>query len=300
MSKSYVDYEKIENTRREIAKGDAKRDAGLVYPESIVRRTDLRYGPHDCNFLDVYYPEGTDKPLPTIVSIHGGAWIYGSKELYSHYCTRLALRGFTVVNFNYRLAPENKYPAPLQDTCAVFKWMQENAEEYFIDLNNVFTVGDSAGGQIEYQILTMLTNPEYAALFDFAPPEGFRVNACALNCGCYFMMLSRLITPRMMGDSFTAYFEEDYMPIVKQLRARKYINASFPPAIVMTAAHDFLKFMARPMHAILKRKGVESKLMVYGKKGQEEFSHVFHVNCYLESAAKCNDDQCAFFRAHMR
>jgi len=296
----YVNMENIEKMRRGMAAGDAKRDAGLRYPENVVRCTDISYGPYDCNKLDVYYPEGTEMPLPTIVSIHGGGWIYGSKELYSHYCTRLALRGFTVVNFDYRLSPENKYPAPLEDSCMVLHWMQQHAKDYYIDLKNVFTVGDSAGGQIEYQLLTMLTNPDYAALFDFAPPADFRVNACALNCGCYFIPLSRFVSPKMIGDNFTAYFEENYMPVVEQLRARKYIDSSFPPAIVMSAAHDFLKFMAAPMYRILRRKGVESVLKIYGEKGQKEFGHVFHVNCYLESAAKCNDEQCAFFKAHIR
>ena len=165
--------EEIRNMREGIAESDAKRDAGLNIPEDVTRFVDLRYGEYAENLLDVYCPKGTDRPLPTIVSIHGGGWFYGDKELYSHYCMRLAQRGFTVVNFTYRLAPEYQYPAPLQDTCAVMHWMQAHGAEYFIDLQNVFMLGDSAGGQLCHQVLTMLTNPNYAALFDFGTPEGF-------------------------------------------------------------------------------------------------------------------------------
>lgn len=292
--------ETINKMRQELAAGDAKRDAGLTAPEDIVRRTDISYGPEKLNTLDVYYPVGTDKALPTIVSIHGGAWYYGDKELYSHYCMRLAQRGFTVVNFSYRLAPEFKYPAPLEDACAVLRWMQTNAGDYFIDLDNVFTVGDSAGAQIELQLLCMISNPEYAALFDFAPPEGFKVRSAALNCGCYFIPLSRLISPKRMGIIFDAYFPENYLPLLPQIKAHKYVNSAFPPAIVMSASHDYLRFMASPMYRILKRRGVETRLDMYGKKGQKEYCHVFHVNCYLEAAVKCNDDQCEFFRRHMK
>lgn len=290
----------LQKLRLEWEESDAKRDAGLTYPGNVTRHENLRYGPHPENLLDVYYPVDTAAPLPTIVSIHGGGWFYGSKALYSHYCTRLAQRGFTVVNFDYRLAPEHKYPAPLEDTCMVFRWMQENAAAYCIDLNNVFTVGDSAGGQIEYQVLTMLSNPKFASLFPFAPPEGFRVRACGMNCGCYFVPLSRLISPKRMGALFMAYFPEDYMPIAPQLKAGKYITDQFPAAFVMSAQNDYLKFMAAPLQRKLKRKGVDTILRIYGTREQKEIGHVFHLNCYSDLAAQCNDEQCDFFKAHMQ
>ena len=178
--------------------------------------------------------------------------------------------------------------------------MQENAEAYFIDLGNVFMLGDSAGGQLCHQILTMLTNPKYAALFDFPMPEGFRVNACALNCGCYFLPFNRLISPKMCGASMRAYFPENHIPLLKQLKPQKYTNGDFPPAIVMSAANDSLLFTAKPMYRLLRRKGVEAQLHIYGTKAQKDIGHVFHVNCKLPLAAQCNDDQCAFFRSHIR
>ena len=73
--------ETIKKMREQWAAGDAKRDAGLTIPEGLVRRLDISYGPYAENLLDVYYPEGPDRNLPTIVNIHGGGWFYGSKEL---------------------------------------------------------------------------------------------------------------------------------------------------------------------------------------------------------------------------
>lgn len=292
--------EKIKQMRLEWAEGDAKRDAGVGIPAGLILHRDLRYGEYDCNLLDVYYPEGTEKPLPTIISIHGGGWFYGDKELYSRYCMHLAKRGFTVVNFTYRLAPEHKYPAPLEDSCNVLHWVKANAAQYCIDLSNIFTVGDSAGGQLNFQLLTMLTNPKYAAMFPFSPPEGFRVNACGMNCGCYFMPISRMLPPKKMGTIFEAYFPEDFMPCVPSLKAQKYITKAFPPAFVMSAQNDYLKFMAAPLHYLLRLKGVESTLHIYGKKEQKEIGHVFHLNCRSQLANLCNDQQCDFFRAHMR
>ena len=290
----------IKKMRIQWAEGDARRDAGLTVPEGLLRHLDIPYGPDPENLLDVYYPEGTAAPLPTIVSIHGGGWFYGSKELYSHYCMRLALRGFTVVNFDYRLAPEHQYPAPVEDACRVLRWMQQHADEYCIDLNNVFTVGDSAGGQIQYQLLGILSNPDFAALFPFETPKDFQVNACGMNCGCYFIPLSRLISPKRMGPLFQAYFPEDYLPIIPQLKVKPYITADYPPCFVMSAQNDYLKMMAAPLHRILKEKGVESFLKIYGTRAQKDIGHVFHLNCRSSLADQCNDEQCAFFRAHLR
>ena len=292
--------EKIRKQREEWTAVDEKRDAGVMDPENVTRVEDLRYGDAPENLLDVYFPEGTGGKLPTIISIHGGGWFYGSKKLYSHYCLRLAKRGFAVVNFDYRLAPENKYPAPLEDACRVLHWVQEQGEQYHIDRNNLFLVGDSAGGQLAFQLLTMMTNDKYGALFDFAPPEGLKINACGLNCGCYFMPLSRILPPKRMGAIFEAYFPEDYLPWVPSLKAEKYITKDFPPAFVMSAANDYLKFMAPMLHRKLKRKGVESVLEIYGEKKQKDVGHVFHLNCHLDLAEICNDEQCAFFRVHMK
>lgn len=291
----------IEKIRTNWTAVDLVRDAGLTYPEDVIRHENLRYGSHPENLLDVYYPQGTEAPLPTIISIHGGGWCYGSKKLYSHYCTRLAQRGFAVVNFDYRLAHENKYPAPLEDACMVFQWVQEHAEEYCIDLNNIFTVGDSAGGQIEFQVLTLLTNPQYAATFCFKVPEDFHVNACALNCGCYFFPpFNRFLSPAKANAMFGAYFPEDYMPIAKQIKAHKYVTSAFPPAFVMSSANDYLRMMAKPVHKVLKRKKVETILHIFGTKEQKEIGHVFHLNCHYPLAAQCNDMQCDFFRAHIK
>ena len=88
-----------ERVRMLFKKNDEIRDRGLAEPEDIEKVKDLAYGEDPEQVLDIYYPAGTEKPLPTIVSVHGGAYVYGSKELYRFYCMSLAQRGFAVVNF---------------------------------------------------------------------------------------------------------------------------------------------------------------------------------------------------------
>ena len=89
-------------------KSDDSRDSDLPHDIPEVERIDnLPYGPDEkWHTLDVYLPKKTDKPFPVIINIHGGGWIYGTKETYQYYGMSLAKRGFAFINPNYRLAPE--------------------------------------------------------------------------------------------------------------------------------------------------------------------------------------------------
>ncbi len=79
---------------------DRGRDAAIPLLEGVACHCNIPYRPG--LLLDVYYPEGTQAPLPTIVSIHGGGYVYGSKESYRRYGMDLVCRGFAFVNFNYQ------------------------------------------------------------------------------------------------------------------------------------------------------------------------------------------------------
>ena len=79
----------------------------------------------------------------------------------------IAQRGFAVVNFTYRLAPEYQFPAPMEDTNSVFAWILDNKDKYGMDVANLFAVGDSAGGQILSLYADICTNAEYAKEYDF-------------------------------------------------------------------------------------------------------------------------------------
>ena len=111
--------------REDFGTGDKKRDAGLKTPETVERYDDISYGPHPTwNLLDVYRPKKEiGNHLPVIAIVHGGAWVYGDKDVYQYYAMSLAERGFSVVNFSYRLAPEFRYPTALEDICKAFEWI---------------------------------------------------------------------------------------------------------------------------------------------------------------------------------
>ena len=278
------------------SRSDRKRDAAIPLPEGITECRNISYGPYGkYSLLDVYYPEGTTAPLPTIVSIHGGGYVYGSKEIYRRYGMDMARRGFAFVNFNYRLAPKWKFPTPLHDTNAVMHWICKNASRYHLDPSRIILLGDSAGAQLTSQYAAMMTNREYGRRFQMDYPP-ITIRALGLNCGMYDLK-ARASEKRAgiqldyLGKTLTA---DD--PRFAVLEA---ITDCYPPAYITTGYYDFLRESAEPMYNLLRERGVDAGWKCYGSEDARHTGHVFHVNILLPEAIECNDDAAAFFRRYL-
>ena len=285
-----------EMIRKMFREGDDIRDAGLRSPDDIVRWDNILYGiDSEWQILDVYRPRAENgKKLPVIVSVHGGGWVYGDKERYQFYCMNLAQRGFAVVNYSYRLAPESKFPASLEDTNLVFSWVLAHGEEYGFDLKHVFGVGDSAGAHILGLYTCICTNTEYADQFPFHAPLGFVPSAIALNCGAYLLEANRSV------PDLTTCLMEDFLPghgtsaELERITVTNHILPNFPPVFLMTATGDFMMAQAPILAKKLAETAIPFVYRFYGDS-THELGHVFHLNIRSKNARVCNDEECAFF-----
>ena len=282
--------------------GDDVRDAGLTTPEDIVRCDDILYGTDPAwQKLDVYRPKAAGTAaLPVIISIHGGGWVYGDKERYQYYCMNLAQRGFAVVNFTYRLAPEFQFPAGLEDTNLVAGWILNHAAAYGLDTGHIFAVGDSAGGHMLALYAAICTNPDYAAAYStFRVPAGFGLTAIGLNCGVY------LLGADVGVDDLTMSIMQDLLPgggtaeELAQISAVNFITEDYPPTLYMTCTGDFLKNQAPYLSAVLLEKNIPHEFHYFGDS-HTELGHVFHLNMKSDTAAQCNDIECGFFKRFLK
>ena len=276
-------------------RSDRKRDAAIPLPTGVTQYRNISYGSHGTDsLLDVYLPEGTAAPLPTIVSIHGGGYVYGTKEIYRRYGMDMAKRGFAFVNFNYRRAPKWKFPTPLADTNAVMEWIVRNACRYHLDPQRIILVGDSAGAQMTSQYAAMQTNPAYGRLFGLKLAN-IRIRAVGLNCGLYDL--------KEMGAAPRKGMHKDYFGRIPADDPRfcclESITADFPPAFITTGTEDSLRELAQPMQELLCSKGVAAEWKCYGREGDKNACHVFHVNILLPEAVQCNDDAAEFFKKYV-
>lgn len=282
-----------EMIREQFARGDKKRDRGLKTPYTITRKDNIYYGKDAMQVLDVYYPKGTLNKLPVIISVHGGGWVYGDKEVYQYYCMFLASLGFSVINFTYRLAPEFKFPSSLEDTNSVVKWMFNHQDEYPFDITNVFMVGDSAGAHMLGLYSNLCTNRSYAKNFKFKVPHKFVPKAIALNCGAFDVQKSMEDNEMMSGLMNDFLVSMDELPLVD---VTSYMNKKFPPTYLMSSTGDFLLSQFPYMKEKLERLKINHVTKIYGDQ-KNQLPHVFHCNVKSEDAAICNQEECAFFKS---
>lgn len=118
-------------------------------PETVRSIEDLRIpGPGGGITVRVYTPDAPS-PGPGLVFFHGGGWVIFDLDTYDVQCTAIARRsGAVVVSVDYRLAPEHRFPAAVDDCYAATVWVAGNAERLGIDRNRLSVGGDSAGGNL--------------------------------------------------------------------------------------------------------------------------------------------------------
>lgn len=285
-----------EQTRIVTASLDDRRDAGLKQPEDVVCVKDIVYGRDpEYQSLDIYRPKNRkNTKLPVIISVHGGGWIYGDKERYAFYCMSLARQGFAVVNFSYRLAPEYKFPACMEDMNQVCAWVMKHGEKYELDIHHIFAVGDSAGANILSLYTDILTNAEFAKKFSFQTPPGFCMKALALNCGVYHIVPERKREENLlplMKELFAGEGKKEELDTIDVLR---YMNQDFPATYVMTCSGDFVRMQSADLVERLTELEIPFQAQFWGDS-KKALNHVFHLNLHLEEANRCSQEECRFF-----
>jgi len=98
--------------------------------------------------LDIWYPRDSKTPTPTLVYIHGGGWIFGSKEGAVYQFLPYLERGWRVVNVEYRMAGNSLAPGAVEDTRCALRWIYRNAKQYNFDTSKIVLTGHSAGGHL--------------------------------------------------------------------------------------------------------------------------------------------------------
>ena len=98
--------------------------------------------------LDIWYPRDNQNPAPTLVYIHGGGWIFGTKEGSVYQLLPYLERGWRVVNVEYRMAGNSLAPGAVEDTRCALRWIFRNAAQWKFDTSKIVLTGHSAGGHL--------------------------------------------------------------------------------------------------------------------------------------------------------
>ena len=218
----------------------------------------------DCEIpVRLYYPEG-NPPFPVLVYFHGGGWVIGNLDTHHAICHALAkVSGCLVVAVDYRLAPEDPYPAQVEDAYAATCWVAENAAAIQADSSRIAVGGDSAGGT-QATVVTMMARdrggPHIALQLLIYPITDYNFDTPSYLKNADGYMLTR----DLMQWFWKHYIKNEKLadhPYVSPLRAKDLSN--LPEAFILTAEYDPLLDEGEAYAGKLQAAGVKTKLRRY-------------------------------------
>ncbi len=297
--------------RRAFDRGGRATNAALapLVPADVVSRLDVGYDASDpASLLDVHRPARADgtAPLPTIVWVHGGGWVSGSKDQVANYLRILAGQGFVVVAVDYHLAPRSRYPRPVHQVLAALAHLVGHARELDLDTSRLVLAGDSAGSQIAAQVAAAIADPAYAAALGVRPAlRRDHLRAALLHCGAYDLTMpggasraGSLFVESVLW-SYTGRRSAREDPVLDLASVRRHVSPAFPPTYLSGGDADPLTPQGLAFADRLRELGVAlvADFPPPGP-GEDPLGHEFQVDLTSEAGRTTLGRSVAFLRSH--
>jgi acetyl esterase/lipase len=222
--------------------------------------------------LDLYIPRAAvTRPLPVAMYVHGGGMTAGDKsDLNPMFLGALASAGYAVVSVNYRLAPQFKFPAQVEDVKCAIRYLRAKAPRYGLNGREIFAFGTSVGGQLV--ALAALTGPHSA--FDVGPYATEPSNLTAVAD----MFGPANLTERASGftpSGIQQVFGTNDHPDLVLASPTHFVAPNSPPILLIQGVDDtkVLKSQSMELYRDLKAAGDEVQLVLVQNMGHM-FMHV--------------------------
>lgn len=254
----------------------------LIKEERLLGRSEkVSYFTESCGYIDgyIYRPEYYDglSKLPIIFNFHGGGMVLSYCEQDAKYCQLIADKNnVAVVNIDYAVAPEYKYPLPILSSYEFIMKCKKEASKYNLDKNKIAVMGHSAGGYIsaalcildnknkEVNISALVAN--YPVLRQDKNPE-FR----------FALDKDKAIPVSRMQQYYNWYFEKDSDPSEWLASPCNAPGKIFPPTLIQAAEFDALVDEEVEFYQNLKADGVDVHFKLY-----KDCRHGFTHDCFEE------------------
>lgn len=237
--------------------------------EEVKEVKDMSFVHHNITIpLRLYVPEGSGNGL--ILFFHGGGFVFGNIESYDSICRKIANdSGNKVISVEYRLAPENKFPSPVEDGFEAYSWVRANAEKLKIDTSKIILAGDSAGGNISAAVSLMIRDrglPVPMMQVLFYPTLGMDIFSESMReFGTNYFLTGEDI--KFFGNAYynseNDIFNPYFSPILHQNQK------GLPETIIVTAEYDPLRdqgetYLSTLREAGIKATGIRARGMIHG------------------------------------
>ncbi|MBS0377584.1 MAG: alpha/beta hydrolase [Proteobacteria bacterium] len=259
-------------------------------PAGIGERLDQVYDPASPDGrLDVFYPDHAGvapQARLTVVWVHGGGFVSGSKGQVANYLRILAAGGFTVVGVDYTPAPELRYPGQLRQLATALGYVLRNASRLHVDPRRLVLAGDSAGAQLAAQLALLVSSPSYATRVGVIPELApAQLAGVLLYCGPYAMnsmpdtWFSRTVRWAYSGQRHPAH---DALASTLDLAAA--LTPAFPPVFMAVGNADPLAPQSRAFAAALGEHGVRVERLFYSPEYRPPLAHEYQSDLALAEA----------------
>lgn len=191
--------------------------------------------------LDVWEREDTKQPVPTVIYIHGGGWVFGAKAGADTLLMPYIQKGWNAVNVEYRMAGQSLAPAAVQDTRCALRWVFRNAGKYHFDTDKLVLTGHSAGGHLA--LITGLLTPA-AGFDDFCPADpasGDKPLHVAAIVNWYGITdVADLLSGPDRKTYAVAWLggQPNSVELARRLSPLTYVRPGLPPIITIHGDHD--------------------------------------------------------------
>lgn len=269
------------------AAAKAKRPAGPALPS--VRDLHLP-GPAGDLLVRVYLPT-LGASLPALVYFHGGGWVLGSVDGHDSTCRRLALlSGCAVASVEYRLAPEAKFPAAVEDCFAAVRWVATNGASVGVDSSRLAVGGDSSGGNLAAAACLMARDQggpriKFQMLVYPVTDRNFDTASYLQNANGY------LLSRENMVANWELYLRTDAdasNPYAAPLKAKDL--QALPPVLVITAEYDPLRDEGEAYAARLRESGVATVCRRFDGMVHGFFGFAETVDAAKEALGLCAEE----------
>ncbi len=234
-----------------------------VNPEAVAKVEDRKIpGPAGSIPVRIYTPAGKG-PFPVLVYYHGGGFVIGDLDSHDGVCRSLTNgAGCVTVSVDYRLAPENKFPAAVEDAYSAALWVAENAPQFNADPKRLAVGGDSAGGNLSAVVSIMARDRQ-------APRIAFQLliyPATDITCSTpsHKTNTEYVLTPAEISWFMGHYLRSDAdrrNPLASPSFAASF--KGLPPALIITAEFDPLRDEAEDYGQKLREAGVPVQISRY-------------------------------------
>ncbi len=222
--------------------------------------------------LDFWQPKDNDKPIPTLIYVHGGGWLFGDRMGAMPLLFPYFALGWNIVNVEYRMSGQSLAPAAVEDSVCALRWVYRNAKQFHVDTNRIVVTGHSAGGHLAL------------ALGTFDPASGLDNNcpadpawgdvplkvAAVVNWYGISDVNDLLVAPNRKNYAvmwFGSLANRD--EVARKVSPLTYVRPGLPPIITVHGDQDDVVpySQAVRLHQALDKAGVKNELVtIHGGK----------------------------------